>query len=240
MGASALRLERGTMTRKGGFAAAALAVAVLTTVSSSFSKTFDDAIDKGRVASAKEVRDASAEAGDAFDRGSAAEIEGRVQKARAAYEEAARLLPSSPHPLRRLCGVELQAGDKKAAVELCKAALAKRGDAVQKSALASALLADSVEALDKTEAQSLAEQAVQSDRVDAFSYLVLCQTSGANQSISGLDRCSKGLRRLDAPTPAGEDRDARAWSVFEGRRKLEQQLTAELVERVRTAVDLAA
>lgn len=48
------------------------------------------------------------------------------------------------------------------------------------------------------------------------------------------------VRRLDAPTPENEDSEAKAWSVFEGRRALEQQLTAELVDRVRTAIDVAA
>lgn len=47
------------------------------------------------------------------------------------------------------------------------------------------------------------------------------------------------VRRLDAPTPATEDVEARAWSLFPDRRELERALTQQVLERIAMATGLS-
>lgn len=116
------------------------------------------------------------------------------------YAAAAKLVPDSPHPPRRLCSMNAKLRKRTEAISKCREALAKRDDSVQQSALAFALLVPPTNHESDLEAARLAEQSLGGGD-EAFGYIALCQASLNLQDPAGLAKCTKGLERVAPSSP---------------------------------------
>lgn len=117
------------------------------------------------------------------------------------YEAAAKLAPTSPHPLRRLCNAEVQFDRRADAITHCRAARALRDDDVQRGALGRALIAPPATPPEQDEGYALILGAAKKTNsvADLFA---LCEAALQLERKGDLTTCSQGLE-TKAPSSPG-------------------------------------
>lgn len=147
-----------------------------------------------------EVAAVSAEAAVSFEEATRAREQGDLAAARAGFERAAALAPSSSHPLRRLCTVEAALGAGEQAVTKCRAARALEGSALNESALAVALTVRRGSG-DLDEARRLALHANAVDPEEESAAVILAQIAMERNDMGALEGAVTALRRASPNGP---------------------------------------
>ncbi|MCB9781240.1 MAG: hypothetical protein H6742_21920 [Alphaproteobacteria bacterium] len=152
-----------------------------------------------------ELQAASPDAAARYEQADAAWKLGELSRAGTLFAQAADALPDSPHPLRRHCGVLLEAGMRDSAIERCRAALARAETPENQVALAAALLAVPLQLPvtdgDRREARALLLAARDADADDPMNAALRChlaEDGDAAADIPLLEGCVADLDRLGA------------------------------------------
>lgn len=121
-------------------------------------------------------------------------------KAAEGYRKALELVPDFPHALRRLCQAEAELGERGAALQHCRRAVAVERSADNLASLAMVLVnmgaggdEDSVR-----EAVHLAREAARVDRSSVAAQTVLCQVAILANEMTTLRDCVAQLERMAA------------------------------------------
>lgn len=147
-----------------------------------------------------ELRGLDPDAAAAYAQAEAAWKLGDLAGAGEGYGVAHQRLPDSPHPLRRHCGVMLQAGMRAGAITHCRAALEREQAPENQVALAAALLApaltEEVSPSELEEARALLETARQADSDDLMNARLRCHLAEERGAAELLADCAADLQRL--------------------------------------------
>ncbi|NUP07172.1 MAG: M48 family metalloprotease [Polyangiaceae bacterium] len=147
----------------------------------------------------EEIRRESPAAAEEIEQGDVLRDEGRMQEALPHYEEAARQLPGSSHPSRRICSVQGALGRKKEAVAACESALAKSQTPTNQAALALALTIEPSTPTERQRAVDLADRAAASDDLNGL--FTKCQVALAADDMPRFQQAAGRLGQLAPSSP---------------------------------------
>lgn len=147
-----------------------------------------------------EMERQNAEGARAFSEATAARDRGDLEAARKGFERARDLLPGSSHPLRRLCHVEVDLGQRERGIGHCRDAVAMTASSENLSGLALVLLkSDSM--TEQNEAYELAERASKMSPDDELVTVVWAQAALSTGHETAFRSAVERLRRVAPDTP---------------------------------------
>ncbi len=151
---------------------------------------------------AAEIQAQSPDAASAFRGANEARDRGDLARARELYQEVRRLAPGFYHATRRLCGVQLQLGNRATAISLCREARAVAETTENLGALAVALASPPHDRADVAEAQRLVSLGISRAPDDAHLRETSCQVAIAAEDLADLGACVHKLETIAPRTPS--------------------------------------
>jgi len=146
-----------------------------------------------------EIERQDPEAARLFREANLARENGEREKAAALYEDVAKRLPNNPHASRRLAGEKLEMGDRAAALELSRQALAldrtPENLVNMANALATGVQRSTPSAAQLDEALTLAREAI-AMQPDEFGYLAIAQIALTKDDLDLLSEATGKLKQI--------------------------------------------